>query len=50
MNRKTFIQQTGMLAAVGMLYPSLSRAASFIMLKTSDAIGLQLYTVGGNWL
>ena len=47
MNRKTFIQQTGMLAAAGMLYPSLSRAAGFILPKPDDAIGLQLYTVGG---
>jgi sugar phosphate isomerase/epimerase len=48
MNRKTFMQQTGMLAAVGMLYPVLGRAASFIIPKTSDrdVIGLQLYTVG----
>jgi sugar phosphate isomerase/epimerase len=46
MNRKTFIQQTGMLAAAGMLYPALSRAAGFIMPQANDAIGLQLYTVG----
>jgi sugar phosphate isomerase/epimerase len=48
MNRKTFMQQSGMLAAVGMLYPALSRATSFIMPKASDsnAIGLQLYSVG----
>jgi sugar phosphate isomerase/epimerase len=46
MNRKTFIQQTAMLAAAGVLYPELNRAASFIMHKNGDAIGLQLYTVG----
>jgi len=47
MNRKSFLQQTGMLAAAGMLHPALSRAAGFIMPKADDAIGLQLYTVGG---
>src|SRR5580704_9056751 len=46
MNRKTFLQQTGMLAAAGMLSPVISRATGFIMPKTGDAIGLQLYTVG----
>src|SRR5579859_695980 len=47
MIRKTFLQQTGMLAAAGMLSPVISRATGFIMHKNSDAIGLQLYTVGG---
>jgi sugar phosphate isomerase/epimerase len=46
MNRKTFLKQTGMLAAAGMLYPAFSRATGSIMPKNSDAIGLQLYTVG----
>ena len=46
MNRKAFLQQTGMLAAAGMLYPALSRAGGFIMPPIGDAIGLQLYTVG----
>lgn len=46
MNRKTFLQQTGMLAAAGMLYPAFSRAARIITPKASDDIGLQLYTVG----
>src|ERR1700744_4747591 len=45
MNRKTFIQQTSMLAAAGILSPALSRAAFFIRPKAGDAIGLQLYTV-----
>ena len=47
MNRKTFLQQTGMLAAAGILSPALGRAASIIAPKNSDAIGLQLYTVAG---
>jgi len=47
MNRKTFLQQTGMLAAAGMLYPTLGRAARILTPKNGDAIGLQLYTVGG---
>lgn len=47
MNRKMFLRQTGTLAATGMLYPSLSRAAAFILPKANDAIGLQLYTLGG---
>ena len=46
MNRKTFLQQTGMLAAAGILYPGLNRAACLIAPKTGDAIGLQLYSVG----
>jgi sugar phosphate isomerase/epimerase len=46
MNRKKFLQKTGTLAAAGLLYPAFSRAAGFIMPKTGDAIGLQLYTVG----
>jgi sugar phosphate isomerase/epimerase len=46
MNRKKFLQQTSMLAAAGVLYPALSRAAGFIMPENGDAIGLQLYTVG----
>jgi hypothetical protein len=46
MNRKTFLQQTGILAAAGILSPALSRAGGFIMPKMGDAIGLQLYTVG----
>jgi hypothetical protein len=46
MNRKAFLKQTGVLAAAGILYPGLSRATGFIMPKISDAIGLQLYTVG----
>src|SRR6202012_5662734 len=47
MNRKTFLRQTGILAAAGILYPGLSRSANLIMPKTGDAIGLQLYSVGG---
>lgn len=47
MNRKTFLQQTGMLAAAGILSPALSRAAGIIVPKNSDAMGLQLYTVAG---
>ena len=47
MNRKTFLKQTGMLAAAGMLYPALSHATRTFMPKTNDDIGLQLYSVGG---
>jgi sugar phosphate isomerase/epimerase len=47
MNRKTFLQHTGTLAAAGMLSPALSRAAGFILPKPDNNIGLQLYTVGG---
>jgi sugar phosphate isomerase/epimerase len=47
MNRKTFLRNTGTLAATGMLYPALSRAAGFMIPKMEDAIGLQLYTVSG---
>ena len=47
MNRKTFLKQTGMLAATGMLYPALSHATRIFMPKTNDDIGLQLYSVGG---
>src|ERR1700757_2301483 len=45
MNRKTFLQQTGMLAAASLLSPAFGRAASFTRKNTGD-IGLQLYTVG----
>lgn len=45
MNRKTFLQQTGMFAAAGILSSALSRAAAFTMPKSGDAIGLQLYTI-----
>jgi sugar phosphate isomerase/epimerase len=47
MNRKTFLKQTGMLAAAGMLYPALSHATRTFMPKINDDIGLQLYSVGG---
>jgi sugar phosphate isomerase/epimerase len=46
MNRKTFLQQTGMFAAAGVLYPTLSRAGGRMVPKAGDAIGLQLYSVG----
>jgi len=46
MNRKTFLQQTGMLTAAGMLYPAFSRSEAVIKPRNGDAIGLQLYTVG----
>ncbi|MBS1527775.1 MAG: sugar phosphate isomerase/epimerase [Bacteroidetes bacterium] len=45
MNRKTFLQQTGTLAAAGILSPVLGRATGFIS-KTAGDIGLQLYTIG----
>ena len=47
MNRKTFLKQTGMLAAAGMFFPALSSSTRIIMPKTNDDIGLQLYSVGG---
>lgn len=47
MNRKTFLQQTGLLAAAGVLYPSFSRAFDLNTPKAGNDIGLQLYTVGG---
>jgi sugar phosphate isomerase/epimerase len=46
MNRKTFLQQTGMLTAAGMLYPAFSRSEAVTKPRIGDAIGLQLYTVG----
>jgi len=47
MNRKTFLKQTGLLAAAGMFYPALSHATRISMPKTNDDIGLQLYSVSG---
>ncbi len=45
-NRRKFLQQTGMLAMTGMLYPGLKGANNFFGIKANRPIGLQLYTLG----
>src|SRR5450432_3434930 len=45
-NRRKFLQQSGMLAMAGMLYPGLSRANNLWGAKSGQPIGLQLYTLG----
>ncbi|HVX48617.1 MAG TPA: twin-arginine translocation signal domain-containing protein, partial [Chitinophagaceae bacterium] len=45
-NRRKFLQQSGMLAAAGILYPALNRAGGLFMPKPMPGVGLQLYTVG----
>jgi len=45
-NRRKFLQQTGMLAMTGMLYPGLKEANNFFGIKANRPIGLQLYTLG----
>jgi sugar phosphate isomerase/epimerase len=45
-NRRKFLQQSGMLAMAGMLYPGLSRANNLLGVKAGRPIGLQLYTLG----
>jgi sugar phosphate isomerase/epimerase len=45
-NRRKFLQQSGMLAMAGMLYPGLNRANNFLGVKSGRPIGLQLYTLG----
>jgi sugar phosphate isomerase/epimerase len=45
-NRRKFLQQSGMLAMAGMLYPGLNRANNLLGAKASRPIGLQLYTLG----
>lgn len=44
--RRNFIQQTGTLALSGLLLPRLGQAHSFFGPKPTQAIGLQLYTLG----
>jgi sugar phosphate isomerase/epimerase len=45
-NRRKFLQQSGMLAMAGMLYPGLNRANHLFGVKAGRPIGLQLYTLG----
>jgi sugar phosphate isomerase/epimerase len=45
-NRRKFLQQSGMLAVAGMLYPGLNRANHLFGVRASKPIGLQLYTLG----
>ena len=45
-NRRKFLQQSGMLAMAGMLYPGLNRANNLLGVKAGRPIGLQLYTLG----
>jgi sugar phosphate isomerase/epimerase len=45
-NRRKFLQQSGMLAMAGMLYPGLSRANNLLGVKAGKPVGLQLYTLG----
>ena len=45
-NRRKFLQQSGMLAMAGMLYPGLNRANNLLGEKAGRPIGLQLYTLG----
>src|SRR5580704_10021897 len=45
-NRRKFLQQSGVLAMTGLLYPGLKGANNFFGLKATRPIGLQLYTLG----
>jgi sugar phosphate isomerase/epimerase len=45
-NRRRFLQQSGMLAMAGILYPGLNRANNLLGVKAGKPIGLQLYTLG----
>ncbi len=45
-NRRKFIQQSGMLAMAGILYPGLNRANNLLGAKAARPVGLQLYTLG----
>jgi sugar phosphate isomerase/epimerase len=45
-NRRKFLQQSGMIAVGGMLYPGFNRANNLLGLKAKRPIGLQLYTLG----
>jgi len=46
MQRRTFLQQAAAAAAVGVLLPRMSRAASFFGTTAIPLAGLQLYTLG----
>jgi sugar phosphate isomerase/epimerase len=45
-NRRKFLQQSGMLAMTGLLYPGLKGANNLFGMKADMPIGLQLYTLG----
>lgn len=45
-NRRKFLQQSGMLAMAGMLYPRFNRANNLLGVNANKPIGLQLYTLG----
>jgi sugar phosphate isomerase/epimerase len=45
-NRRKFLQQSGMLAMTGLLYPGLKGANNLFGIKAGMPIGLQLYTLG----
>ncbi|HTB23903.1 MAG TPA: sugar phosphate isomerase/epimerase [Puia sp.] len=45
-NRRKFLQQSGMLALTGLLYPGLKGTNNFFGVKATRPIGLQLYTLG----
>jgi sugar phosphate isomerase/epimerase len=45
-NRRKFLQQSGMLAVAGILYPRFNRANNLLGVNANKPIGLQLYTLG----
>ena len=45
-NRRKFLQQSGMLAMAGMLYPGLNRVNNLLGANAARPVGLQLYTLG----